>query len=690
MKTKFFLIITVLALFSFSACVDKTITFEKLLKEMIDRDHIARFPLPEYTCAQFSSYDRQTVAPDQPGWFANSDRSEFIRTETNEGRREFVMFDADGPGAIVRFWVTLAGYGGNGILRVYIDGGGQPVIEGEVMKLLSGGGLIKEGPLAASVSDKTPYANRGHNLYLPIPYSRHCKVTYESSSIVEPGPKSVENFYYNVNYRTYSKGTKVKSFSMNDLEKYASLIDRVQEDLKNPQDQKTIRLIENFETVIDAGKTWSHDLRGSSAIKQLVVKLDAVDIHQALRSTVLEMSFDGDRTVWCPVGDFFGAGYKVSPFKTWYTEAGADGTLTSYWTMPFRDNCSVKFVNLGDQQVTATVKILTTDWKWDKRSMHFGASWYQQTRLDTGKTRNMEGTGDQFDVNYVTLTGKGVLAGTSVVLFNTANAWWGEGDEKIYVDGETFPSHIGTGTEDYYGYAWCRPEPFSHPFVAQPDGTGANNPGFVANIRYRGLDAIPFTKSLQFDLEMWHWAHTIINHAPAAFWYALPGVSVNIEPRPDDAREPVALKRKDVIPPVYHTKGVVEGENMSGTCTKGNASQQTLNNIGWSGNTQMFWTNGNVGDILTLTFLMKEGEGGIFNVKAALTLSHDYGIVSISLNDKQVLPRFDAYNPTVIFKTVDFGKCNIREGENIIKVKILDKNPKSTRYFFGLDCIEIQ
>ena len=104
----------------------------------------------------------------------------------------------------------------------------------------------------------------------------------------------------------------------------------------------------------------------------------------------------------------------------------------------------------------------------------------------------------------------------------------------------------------------------------------------------------------------------------------------------------------------------------------------------------MWWINGAVGDELTLTFLMKEGEGGNFNVKAALTLSHDYAIVSVSLNDKLVLPRFDAYNPTVIFKTIDLGKCNIREGENIIKVKILGKNPKSTRYFFGLDCIEIQ
>ena len=52
LKIKIF-IITVVALFSFSACTNKTITIETLLQEMIDRDHLARFPLPAYTCAQF-------------------------------------------------------------------------------------------------------------------------------------------------------------------------------------------------------------------------------------------------------------------------------------------------------------------------------------------------------------------------------------------------------------------------------------------------------------------------------------------------------------------------------------------------------------------------------------------------------------------------------------------------------------
>ncbi len=43
-----------------------------------------------------------------------------------------------------------------------------------------------------------------------------------------------------------------------------------------------------------------------------------------------------------------------------------------------------------------------------------------------------------FDVNYVTLEGKGLYAGDALTVFNTADAWWGEGDEKIFVDNDIF------------------------------------------------------------------------------------------------------------------------------------------------------------------------------------------------------------------------------------------------------------
>ena len=75
------------------------------------------------------------------------------------------------------------------------------------------------------------------------------------------------------------------------------------------------------------------------AIRQLTVKLNAENQPQALRSTVLQIEFDGQRTVWCPVGAFFGRGYQSNPFRTWYTEVTEDGTMSCFWVMPFQQEC---------------------------------------------------------------------------------------------------------------------------------------------------------------------------------------------------------------------------------------------------------------------------------------------------------------------------------------------------------------
>ncbi|MEE8451220.1 MAG: DUF2961 domain-containing protein [Thermoguttaceae bacterium] len=95
--------------------------------------------------------------------------------------------------------------------------------------------------------------------------------------------------------------------------------------------------------------------------------------------------------------------------------------------------------------------------------------------------------------------------GDTLAMKNRVPGWWGEGDEKIYVDGETFPSHFGTGTEDYHGYAWCTPDFFDSPFHCQPLAEGPRNQGHVTNTRVRLLDGIPFTKQFRFDMEIWHW-----------------------------------------------------------------------------------------------------------------------------------------------------------------------------------------
>ena len=172
--------------------------------------------------------------------------------------------------------------------------------------------------------------------------------------------------------------------------------------------------------------------------------------------------------------------------------------------------------------------------------MYFGSAWHEYRHI---KTRNEDGS--KFDINFIEIEGKGLYVGDQVTLFNNTWHWWGEGDEKIFVDGEIFPSSFGTGSEDYYGYAFGRPEPFSHPFLAQPIGIGNTNWGLTVNLRHRSLDTIPFKTSIKADIELWHWASVVMNYALTSYWYAEYPVEINIEPDIKAVQYPVIKRKED-------------------------------------------------------------------------------------------------------------------------------------------------
>ncbi|MBN1909375.1 MAG: DUF2961 domain-containing protein [Pirellulales bacterium] len=502
------------------------VTLDTLLDEMVDRTAVARLPEPAYTCKQASSYDRRSVSPDEPGWFANGDSCKFLRSEKNDGREEWVMMDAKGPGAIVRFWVTGFKYVGN--IRIYLDGSSQPAVTARVDELVGGPALV-----GAPLSEATA---RGRNLYLPIPYAKSCKVTFDQPHYSKTR-KRESLLYYQINYRTYSPGTEVKSFSMGQLDAAKEKIAKVQKTLLDPASVMPVEsdVMPDLSQPIVAGKSLDLLLEGSEALCMFSVRLEADDLAQAYRSTVLEIHADDEKTVWCPVGDFFGSGVGVNPYTGWYRKVDKDGTLTCWWVMPYQKSLSISFANHGKHDVKATISSLTTcPWKWDDRSMYFRANWRQERRIkteDRGKAAK--------DWNYLTAQGQGVYVGDTLAVVNRVKKWWGEGDEKIYVDGEKFPSHFGTGTEDYYGYAWCTPEYFQSPFHAQPRAEGPRNFGNVTNTRVRLLDAIPFTKSLKFDMEVWHPQKTEVDYAATTYWYARPGATAKAHDGPAEAAQPV-------------------------------------------------------------------------------------------------------------------------------------------------------
>lgn len=312
---KLVFVIQLIFLYSGLAMADPVISLKTLLHEMTDRSVLARWPENAYTCKQFSSYDRSSHnMTDKRAWFGNFDQGQFIRQEENGGRTEYVMMDAEGPGAMVRFWMTFSGINrGQGTLRIYIDNEEKPVIEGNVRDILSGQVLCGE-PLSTSVPDEAPMEERGHNLYLPIPYAKRCKVTIESPDLKITPEGKIESktiVYYAINYRTYTSPVKVISFSTKELKKNARLIAAVNKKLSEGTPGIDTPLAGgestlNLATSLAPGESRSFTIDGSRAIRRLSMRIDADDRRQALRSTVLSIAFDGEPTVWAPVGEFLG------------------------------------------------------------------------------------------------------------------------------------------------------------------------------------------------------------------------------------------------------------------------------------------------------------------------------------------------------------------------------------------------
>ena len=506
---------------------EPVITFRSLLKEMAADETLTRYPSTAYRLVQYSSYDRRSVNPDSAGWFANNDYTHFIREEINEGRREFVMLETEEPGAIVRWWMTFGNANAlNSYIRVYLDGKPEPVIEGMAPKLV-GEGVLAPDPLSTSVSPLTEPQRRGYNLYLPIPFSAGCKITLENDSVLITPQRRTPSIYYNIDARLYAKGTKVESVTGRTFSEDTLAISECASDLLAVSDTTTDdKMKRSAEAVCPPGAETS--IMASShglAVKEFTLTLGGDDMASALKGTIIRMYFDGAKTAEVPAGSFFGTGYSYNIYHTRFTSADPDGIMSSSWLMPFRDSCRISIFNSTEDTIGINARIILTPYKWTASSMHFGSSWKEFPALETAGSEHTGGTGQHTDLNIADLKGRGLYAGDAVLVFNTADAWWGEGDEKIYIDGETFPSSFGTGTEDYYGYAWCRPELFDHPLIAQPSGSGNFHPGMSVNMRYRILDAIPFEESLRVDLEMWHWVKTTIDFSATAYYYLTPGLS---------------------------------------------------------------------------------------------------------------------------------------------------------------------
>ena len=173
-----------------------------------------------------------------------------------------------------------------------------------------------------------------------------------------------------------------------------------------------------------------------------------------LRGLRIDMYWDGARTpaITAPWGDFFcNALGRLTPFQNAFFANPEGRSFNCYIPMPFRTGMKIVVTNetdidLGDfyYEVDYTVG--------DRHGpdvLFFHAHWRRENPTTLLKDfeilPRVSGRGRFLGCNI------GVIAKTGIY----SNSWWGEGEVKIHLDGDTdHPTLCGTGTEDYIGSGW--------------------------------------------------------------------------------------------------------------------------------------------------------------------------------------------------------------------------------------------
>ena len=644
------------------------ITTGTLVDEMVDMFRLSEARQPDYRTLQFSSYDHRSSVPGGPDWFANSDGfgqepipnfESVLKAPGADGIGEYLVCDIQEAGAIVRVWTAAI----EGTLRVYLDGATDPVYDGPAQEFLMHPwtGYARGAGLDAGVLDGTFYQRNA--AYCPMPFAKGCRIVWI-------GDVNKIHFYQ-IQARVYEGPAEVVTFRPEDLKTHAETIRRVAGILKSPgatwpyHSKETPRALNV--TVEPGARADALSLEGPGAIERLMLRVSAKDSVLALRQTVLHVVCDGSTwgQVQAPTGDFFGAAPGVNPYDSVPFTVEADGAMTCRFVMPYAKNAKVFFENLGEQAVTIEGEALVASYTWnDDTSMHFRARW----RIDHGITAS--GAEPQ-DIPFLAARGAGAYVGSVSYVLNPNDVpspggnWWGEGDEKIFVDEDIRPSTFGTGSEDYYNYAWSSPDIFVFPYCGQPRNDGPANRGFVTNHRWHVLDDLPFGDSLAFYMELF--PHEL-NHGMAygriGYYYARPGaIDDHVTITPEDVRGQVLPPWEPAARGAASNSVFYQAEEVDEPRDDVILEKAAL----WARGGIYRWTPKQEGD--SAVFTIPIAEDGRYIVRPALGLDAKSGKITMLVDDAEA-GSWDLHDASrVMERCMDTAPRDLKKGEHRIAIR---------------------
>jgi len=650
----------------------QSIDLGTLLDEMADLKRLTELPDPTYRSIQFSSYDRQSTKTSDEGWFANSDGfgnepipgfEEIIKSPGEDGTGEYLVCDVAGPGAIVRLWTARI----KGEITMYLDGAEEPVYKGSANDyfLHLPDKLAGSGPGQIYSSTFLQYFAS----YFPVPFSKRCRIVWT-------GDISQLHFYH-IGMRIYQPGTDVKTFEKSDFQTFESQINRItnifgKERINSPDTKSGVKTIN---AVVPKGSRKDvFAAEGEKVIESLQLKISANDMDEALRKNILNIYFDHASIpqIQAPVGDFFGTAPGLNLYRSLPFSVEEDSSLICRYHMPFRKSVRMEVENLSKGNIELTGSVTLNDNKWkDDKSMYFHAHWRRDVNLVSSVTRIR-------DLPFLLAHGKGRIVGTSVYVYNPSDVpsswgnWWGEGDEKIFIDKDTFPSFFGTGSEDYFNYAWSSDKYFSYPYCGQTRNDGPGNRGYVSNHRWHILDDIPFYGKMAFYMELFsHDEVSNLSYARMVYLYGRPGLA-------HDHMDISADQLRNDVHPVWKPVGKKGSEGFVFRETEDLIDQQPEEiemeeGHMWSGGSILAWKPVKKGNRLNLQ--LKE-VNKLTDNELQITLRHDPegGEIRFFINDIPAKidneETLDLYDPHRVFmKTHRLEETALNRGVNIITME---------------------
>lgn len=692
----------VMILCSFFGTTQERMTYRDVIHQLVDLERLAVLPTIGEKAGQWSSYDRRsrydTTTNMYLDWSANDDGQGFIRLEN--GKK--VLAEMEGPGVIWRIWTAPPG---EGRLMIYLDESEKPVLEFSFMEMYMRWGRYYGYP------NLVYRAGRSFNFCIPIPYQKSCKI------IADPNWRE----YYNIGYTTYPKGTLLPKFEGEFDSEASAALEHVNRLLGNrgnpPHDPRPGEKNETKQVTVGPGETITiFQAKGTRAITSINVTLHLGNVvtlatldrearvrkplyevrelpntpedRDVLRELVLAMYWDGEKhpSVWSPLGDFFGTapgwkGYRSLPMGM------TKDRLYSHWYMPFEKGAIVTLSNDGEKPRTLTFNISHAPVILPIQTLgRFHAKWHRDAFPPDDPGRR------ELDWTLLKTEGKGRFCGTMLHVNNPLGGWWGEGDEKFFVDNEKFPSVFGTGMDGYFGM-WANHFPFYEAFHAHTlTDREMLHKGHECMNRWHIADNIPFQESFEAAFgKMFSNARPTL-YAATVYWY--------LEAGGQDVYESVSEEDRIGYWPKISKFGItntLEGEDLNiVSCTGGTAAPQHVAGLqtgAWSGlrgKVHLWWNGVELGDILKLDFPVERDDD--YKLRMQFIKGDEYGCFQLLLDNHILRDSLDlSHRGLIPSGPVDLGVHDLRKGRHTLElIAIGTSSLVSNACQFGLDYLQLE